>query len=101
MLTLDEAIKHCEEKAKEIRQQALKRRLDIEGIAECETCAQEHEQLAEWLKELKRYREMGTVSIPVSVEASTIPLACRTCSNHPSNGGSGICHCTLGSNIIY
>jgi len=26
-----------------------------------------------------------------------IPLACRNCSNHPSNGGSGICHCTLGT----
>lgn len=25
-----------------------------------------------------------------------IPLACKECSNHPSNGGSGICHCTLG-----
>lgn len=25
-----------------------------------------------------------------------IPEACRGCSNHPINGGSGICHCTLG-----
>jgi len=24
-----------------------------------------------------------------------IPSCCRNCSNHPSNGGSGICHCTL------
>ena len=24
------------------------------------------------------------------------PDACKGCSNHPSNGGSGICHCTLG-----
>ena len=22
---------------------------------------------------------------------------CRNCTNHPSNGGTGICHCTLGS----
>ena len=28
---------------------------------------------------------------------SGIPEACRSCSNHPSNGGSGICLCTLGS----
>ena len=27
---------------------------------------------------------------------SFIPEACRNCSNHPSNGGSGICNCTLG-----
>ena len=26
-----------------------------------------------------------------------IPEACRSCTNHPSNGGTGICHCTLGS----
>ena len=26
-----------------------------------------------------------------------IPPACINCSNHPSNGGSGICHCILGS----
>ena len=24
-----------------------------------------------------------------------IPNCCRHCSNHPINGGSGICHCTL------
>lgn len=31
-----------------------------------------------------------------------IPIPCRGCSNHPSNGGSGICNCTLpyfGDNI--
>ena len=26
---------------------------------------------------------------------SYIPSCCRNCPNHPSNGGSGICHCTL------
>ena len=28
---------------------------------------------------------------------SNIPEACRHCSNHPSNGGDGICWCVLGS----
>lgn len=27
---------------------------------------------------------------------SNIPEACRNCPTHPSNGGSGICNCTLG-----
>lgn len=27
---------------------------------------------------------------------NSIPESCRGCSNHPSNGGSGICHCILG-----
>lgn len=28
------------------------------------------------------------------------PEACKTCSNHPSNGGSGICHCILGQRPV-
>ena len=28
--------------------------------------------------------------------SNDIPEACRHCSNHPSNGGSGVCLCTLG-----
>lgn len=27
---------------------------------------------------------------------NNIPEACKHCSNHPSNGGSGVCLCTLG-----
>lgn len=27
----------------------------------CKTCEKEHEQIAEWLEELKAYREIGTV----------------------------------------
>ena len=30
----------------------------------------------------------------------SIPNACKNCSNHPSNGGSGICNCTLGGPTI-
>lgn len=30
-----------------------------------------------------------------------IPPACVNCSNHPSNGGSGICNCIMGLNSIY
>lgn len=29
-----------------------------------------------------------------------IPPACRNCGNHPVNGGSGICHCTLGTTQV-
>lgn len=31
------------------------------------------------------------------IPADNIPDVCKNCSNHPSNGGSGICFCTLGS----
>ena len=26
---------------------------------------------------------------------------CDKCSNNPKNGGSGICHCTLGQKVFY
>ena len=29
-------------------------------------------------------------------EDENVPMACRMCSNHPINGGSGICWCVLG-----
>jgi len=50
MMTLDEAIKHCNEVAKAI------------ATSGCEECAKEHKQLADWLTELKTYREKyGTI----------------------------------------
>lgn len=30
-------------------------------------------------------------------EIGYVPPACKHCSNHPSNGGTGICHCVLGN----
>lgn len=60
-MTLDEAIKHCKEKANELRLEPFKEKLDIMETAECETCAEEHEQLAEWLIELKHWQELKLV----------------------------------------
>ena len=34
------------------------------------------------------------------IQDMSIPPTCRSCSNHPSNGGSGICHCILGANSV-
>ena len=48
-MTLDEAIKHAREKANEQKCQS------------CKKCAEEHEQLARWLEELKKYRDMNIV----------------------------------------
>ena len=52
-MTLEQAIQHCHEKAKELRAEAV---LQAHN-PECEECASEHEQLAEWLTELKARRE--------------------------------------------
>lgn len=45
-MTLDEAIIHCEEAVAEMRKKGG-----------CDGCADEHQQLADWLKELKEFRE--------------------------------------------
>lgn len=50
MMTIDEAIKHCEEVAESCERGNPKKR----GKAKC---AEEHRQLAEWLKKLKAYEE--------------------------------------------
>lgn len=54
-------------------------------------------------EESKVYREsISKISNPTGVnfyDLMGIPFACRDCrdcGNHPVNGGSGICHCTLG-----
>lgn len=66
-MTLDEAIKHAEEvadeKEKESKVYAKLRTYEDLTLFEheetsCKSCAEEHRQLAEWLKELKMYREM-------------------------------------------
>lgn len=67
-MILDEAIKHYEEKAKELKEKAESNIIEItkEGVirvydgkeyVDCIECAEEHEQLAEWLKELKALKE--------------------------------------------
>lgn len=46
-MTLDEAILHAEEVAK--------------NNSTCEECRMQHKQLAEWLRELKKYKEGETI----------------------------------------
>ena len=56
-MTLDEAIKHCEEVAWENEQQYDKDPIQlgyIEKFYDCKECAEEHRQLAEWLRDYQR-----------------------------------------------
>lgn len=56
MMTIDEAILHAKESARENRYRATHRSFhknDKDEINACIRCAEEHEQLAEWLAELK------------------------------------------------
>lgn len=47
-MTIDEAIKHCKEEAEKYMEYGIE--------TECYQCGKEHEQLAEWLTELKEAR---------------------------------------------
>ena len=51
-MTLDEAIKHAEEVAEEHTKYNI-----YGGFESCDECAEEHRQLAEWLKDYKRLLE--------------------------------------------
>lgn len=54
---LDSAIQHCEEVAEE--QERYYNQDGTESFCvKHSDCASEHRQLAEWLKELKRYKEL-------------------------------------------
>ena len=58
-MTIDEAIKHCEEVAEKKEEMCRVKELMGLGLqnAEMMECAREHKQLAEWLKELKQFKE--------------------------------------------
>lgn len=64
-LTLDEAIKHAKEVADMNYNDAEKfdSNDSVENYmkANCIKCAEVHEQLAEWLEELKPYKDIGTL----------------------------------------
>lgn len=52
------------------------------------------------VKDWKDFKYKEPEFYTISDLKDNIPEACRNCSNHPSNGGSGICHCTLGQRPV-
>ena len=56
-MTIDEAIKHAEEVGEEKRAIVNGCNYHGDNIVKCKKCAEEHKQLADWLRELKGYRE--------------------------------------------
>ena len=53
-MTIDEAIKHARDKANEQKYYAS---FEKNTLLSCKQCAEEHEQLADWLEELKELRK--------------------------------------------
>lgn len=58
-MTIDEAIAHAREVANEQKRRSgicVQNNLECDKFSACLKCSKEHEQLAEWLEELKSYR---------------------------------------------
>lgn len=75
-MTLDEAIIHCEEVAEKYCEKVE------EGLTAddfCDSCASEHRQLAEWMKELKEYRKNYTCFNCYNSSASFNDYPCCEC----------------------
>ena len=86
MLTIEEAIRHCEEKAESLFKEANvnAKNITVEEYLDCKECAREHVQLASWLAELKNRREKDSTKtngywIAKKVDNSHYHYFCNNC----------------------
>lgn len=79
-MTLDEAIKHAREVARvnilRTKHPAVHRN-DEDEIAACLLCAEEHKQIAEWLEELKEFKQLYLGSDTYGIAKSNYDLGCE------------------------
>lgn len=66
-MTLDEAIRHCREQARGLRNRGEVLAAMSQDDTDCALCAAEHEQLAKWLEELQQRREAEQVEVPTEM----------------------------------
>ena len=67
--------------------------------AELESVEQIGNELVNVVKQqmFPKLPDVITTDKTLPVTYTDIPEACKACPNHPSNGGSGVCFCTLGT----
>lgn len=95
-MTENEAIAHAREKAKEQRYYANFERNGM-MYQSCIKCAEEHEQLSEWLEELNQYRAIGT---PEECMAAAVKqTAKKPIFNHNLSDTLSVFHCECGNTI--
>lgn len=85
-MTIEEAIKHCEEVAHEKRIESGEciSVNDLKNAEACYECGKEHKQLALWLTELKQRREAAASyeTINLSKVAGCDQFICKECGLH-------------------
>ena len=70
-MTIDEAIAHAREVASEQKRRSgicVQNDSECDKFSDCLKCAKEHEQLAEWLEELKDYQDKNKMVVRVDAE---------------------------------
>ena len=78
-MTIDQAIKQCEDEASEF-EFYLKKASDDQTADSCKQCAAEHRQLAEWLRELKALKEKRYGEWKDQMYDETLEYFTATCS---------------------
>lgn len=105
-MTRDEFMKHAEQeidaafRGQKNRMMNLVEQAWAEGKrnAELESVEQIGNELVNVVKQkvFPHLPDLITADHITDVTLSDIPDACKNCTNHPSNGGTGICHCIMG-----
>ena len=70
-MSIDEAIAHAREVASEQKRRSgicVQNNSECDKFSACLKCSEEHEQLAEWLEELKDYRDKNKMVVRIDVE---------------------------------
>lgn len=74
-MTIDEAISHAREVASEQKRRSgecVQDDSEHDKLSTCLECAKEHEQIAEWLEELKRYRDTNSICIHLDIDSDEV-----------------------------
>ena len=102
-LTIDEAINHAKEVAKEKYNEGFlcHANPDDGELNKCIECAKEHEQLAEWLEELKSYKTLEEQGLLVRLPAKIGTELFQPCAGHESIIQSIVINNTITADDIY
>ena len=100
-MTREEFMKHAEQEVEQAFRGQKNRMMNLVEQAWAE--GKRNAELA-YLEGIANELKQSLVSAQQTQFVTTttqIPPACKNCSNHPSNGGNGVCFCTLGSQVTY
>lgn len=103
-MTRDEFMKHAEQEIDAVFRGQKNRMMNLveqawaEGKRNAEVAVFEEagNELVEVVKMAFKLSAVITTDHIPDVTLSDIPDACKSCANHPSNGGTGICNCIMG-----